>query len=59
MFKQILNGTIKINLKNIFSRNKEKTVEEVIGENIGKTSDKNIEEETTEIVETPLKEDDK
>ena len=51
LFKQILNGTIKINLKNIFSRNKEKTVEEVIIENVEQVNIENI--------ETPTKEDDK
>ena len=51
LFKQILNGTIKINLKNIFSRNKEKTVEEVIIENVEQVNIENI--------ETPSKEDDK
>ena len=43
LFKQLLNGQIKINFKNIFSRNKEKTVEEVLVEKV-ETPKKEVDE---------------
>lgn len=43
LFKQLLNGQIKINFKNIFSRNKERTIEEVLVEKV-ETPKKEVDE---------------